>query len=169
MGGSYRWDLGERVGPAETTGRRPFSLGERVSPDEGIERRPIIRRGVQPLQSAPPAVIVAPGGGDVAPAGRVDSIAAAGQAVRRCFIVPPGAEGARAVTLRAAFRRDGSLIGEARMSASTPPAAAPGQAAFIAAARRAVATCAPLEVTARFGSSMAGRPITLRFVVERDL
>lgn len=170
-GGSYRWDLGQRIGPAETSGRRPFSLQDRISPDEGIERRPAGPERARP--AAPmPSVLVTVGGKEqatVAPGTPVDSIKAAGEAFRRCLMRPEvGAAEQRSVSLRLALRRDGSLIGPPRLVASTPKADAPGQGAAIAAARRAIERCAPLPVTARFGSSMAGRPFTMRFIFGRE-
>jgi hypothetical protein len=71
----------------------------------------------------------------------------------------------RDVTLRLAFRRDGSIIGQPFVSYSGPRRDDPEQARFIAAVRGAFAACAPLPFSKRLGGAIAGKIFSFRYTL----
>jgi hypothetical protein len=70
----------------------------------------------------------------------------------------------REVTFSYALRRDGSLIGPPTRTFSSPAAAEPEQARFIAAILAAATACTPLPLSAALGGAIAGRRFTQRIV-----
>jgi hypothetical protein len=70
------------------------------------------------------------------------------------------------VTARFALRRDGSVIGEPRITFATQPADSKAFRLLADAARDAIRRCTPAEITPGLGGAIAGRPIALRFIYE---
>ncbi len=85
-------------------------------------------------------------------------------ALRACWD-PPGGRGE--ITLRLAFRRDGRVLGEPRVTWRGP-----GPDETRERVRRSVlagvASCAPLAFSPSFGQAIAGRPVAVRFIDDRD-
>ncbi len=84
--------------------------------------------------------------------------------LRACWH-PPGGRGE--TTIRLAFRRDGSLLGPPRVTWRGP-----GPEEARERLRRSVLAgveaCAPLAFSPSFGQAIAGRPVAVRFVDDRD-
>lgn len=70
------------------------------------------------------------------------------------------------VTARFALRRDGSVIGEPRITFATQPTDSRAFQLLAEAARDAIRRCTPAHVTPGLGGAIAGRPIALRFVYQ---
>ncbi|WP_375408167.1 hypothetical protein [uncultured Methylobacterium sp.] len=70
------------------------------------------------------------------------------------------------VTARFALRRDGSVIGEPRITFATQPTDSKAFQLLADAARDAIRRCTPAGITPGLGGAIAGRPIALRFIYE---
>jgi hypothetical protein len=92
-------------------------------------------------------------------------------ALRACW-TPPPAEAARQgmqMTVRFSFRRSGALIGTPRMTYFTPGAAADVRASYLKAINGSLDACMPLKFTGDLGGALAGRPIAIRYIDNREL
>ncbi|KQT78987.1 hypothetical protein [Methylobacterium sp. Leaf466] len=70
------------------------------------------------------------------------------------------------VTARFALRRDGSVIGEPRITFATQPSDGRAFRLLADAARDAIRRCTPAPITPGLGGAIAGRPIALRFIYQ---
>lgn len=99
--------------------------------------------------------------------GPIDTLSGVGRALRACWEAPPGEPTGAEVTVRLAFRRDGSVLGEPRITfyrgAREREAGERFRASVVAALRR----CTPLPLTPAFGAAVAGRPFSIRFIDDR--
>ena len=88
------------------------------------------------------------------------------RAVRACWKPPRGLAGVERVeqTVRFSLRRDGSIIGEPRITFSDTPRESSVRELFAQAAADAVTRCAPLRVTPGLGAAVAGRPLAIRLI-----
>jgi hypothetical protein len=105
------------------------------------------------------------------PEGDVDNIAALFLALRACF-VPPEEDKARAgteVSLRLSFKRSGDVIAPPRWTYTTPKTPAETRQAYRDAATAALARCTPLRLSKGMAGAIAGRPIAIRYVENREL
>jgi hypothetical protein len=75
----------------------------------------------------------------------------------------PGAQ----LTIAFSLRRDGSLLGKPHISFSRLPADAGARAGFLDGVAEAFARCTPASITDALGGAIAGRPLTVRFVIPR--
>lgn len=91
-----------------------------------------------------------------------DTLRALGPALTACWRPPPGSEGSE-ITIRFSLRRDGSLLGQPRITYSRLSGDAETQRAFVAAALGGLAACLPARITDGLGGTIAGRPLTIRF------
>jgi hypothetical protein len=73
--------------------------------------------------------------------------------------------GRRDVTLRLAFRRDGSIIGDPVVAYSMPRRGEPEQERFILLMSQAFRACAPLPFSTRLGAAIAGKIFTFRYTL----
>jgi hypothetical protein len=71
------------------------------------------------------------------------------------------------VTLRLAFKRDGTLLAEPRFTYFTPEAPPATKAAYRDAALAMLKRCTPLPVTPGLGSAIAGRPLVMAIIDTR--
>ena len=69
-----------------------------------------------------------------------------------------------ALTVRFALKRDGSLIGEPRVTYAKLPDDEQTRQDDLATIRKALDHCLPVKITDGLGGAIAGRPITIRFV-----
>ena len=76
-----------------------------------------------------------------------------------------GFAGRHDVTLRLAFRRDGSIIGEPNVTYSRPPRGELEQERFIALMIRSFRVCAPLPFSKGLGGAIAGKIFTFRYTL----
>ena len=91
-------------------------------------------------------------------------------ALRACWMPPPEDEerpGMR-MSVRLSFRRNGEMIGAPRVTYTSPDAPADARAVYHDAITAALDRCTPLSFTAGLGGALAGRPIAIRFVDNRD-
>ena len=93
-----------------------------------------------------------------------DSLATLWQTLGGCAKiggVPAPALGSE-VTVLFSLKRDGSLLGQPRITHSRLLGDRADQQAFMAAALGAVAKCLPIPITDGLGGAIAGRPLRLR-------
>jgi hypothetical protein len=116
-----------------------------------------------------------PSSGDAAkyvkPDHDLDTIGDLFAALRSCWSPPP-ADSARKgmqMSVRFSFKRSGEIIGTPRMTYATPGASADARGAYLKAINASVDACVPLKFTGGLGGALAGRPIAIRYVDNRDL
>lgn len=80
--------------------------------------------------------------------------------------VPAGAAGSE-VTVLFSLKRDGSLLGQPRITHSRLTGGPDEQRAFVSAALSGIASCLPVPVTPGLGGAIAGRPFRLRIMSRR--
>jgi hypothetical protein len=101
---------------------------------------------------------------------KLDTLRAMFDALRACW-VPPAREEARAgmqMSVRFAFKRSGEIIATPHVTYVTPGVAPKTRETYLHAITAALERCTPLRFTAGLGSAVAGRPIAIRFVDNRD-
>ena len=101
---------------------------------------------------------------------KLDTLHAMFDALRACW-VPPGREEARAgmqMSVRFAFKRSGEIIATPRVTYVTPGIPPETRETYLHAITAALGRCTPLRFTEGLGGAVAGRPIAIRFVDNRD-
>ena len=101
----------------------------------------------------------------------LDTIGDLFAALRSCWSPPP-AESAREgmqMSVRFSFKRSGEIISTPRMTYATADASADTRAAYIKAINASLDACVPLKFTGGLGGALAGRPIAIRYVDNREL
>lgn len=97
---------------------------------------------------------------DQRPANRLSEI---GPLLSRCLRMPdheiawPGMQ----ITVRLAFTRDGSILGEPRFTFSTPGVPTEVRAVYQRAVVDMLNRCTPLPITKELGDAIAGRPFVI--------
>ncbi len=92
-------------------------------------------------------------------------------ALRSCWS-PPAADQARQgmqMSVRFAFKKSGELIGPPRMTFATVGAPTEARNTYLKAINNSLDACLPLKFTKGLGGALAGRPIMIRYVDNRDL
>ena len=101
----------------------------------------------------------------------LDTIGDLFAALRSCW-TPPPADAARAdmqMTVRFSFKRSGEIIGAPRLTFATEGASADIRATYLKAINSSLDACMPLKFTGGLGGALAGRPIAIRYVDNREL
>jgi hypothetical protein len=101
----------------------------------------------------------------------LDSIRDLFAELRSCW-TPPQAESAKEgmqMTVRFSFKRSGDMIGSPRMTFATVGAAADVRDTYLKAINSSLDACMPLKFTGGLGGALAGRPIAIRYVDNREL
>jgi hypothetical protein len=91
--------------------------------------------------------------------------------LRACW-TPPPADAARQgmqMTVRFSFRRSGDMIGAPRMTYFTQGASQDTRATYLTAINASLGACMPLKFTGGLGGALAGRPIAIRYIDNRNL
>jgi hypothetical protein len=91
--------------------------------------------------------------------------------LRSCW-TPPPADTAREgmqMSVRFSFKRSGELIGAPRMTFATTGVPADIRATYLKAINASLDACVPLKFTGGLGGALAGRPIAIRYVDNREL
>ena len=91
--------------------------------------------------------------------------------LRSCW-TPPPAENSREgmqMSVRFSFKRSGEIIATPRMTFSTAGASADVRATYLKAINASLDACLPLKFTGGLGGALAGRPIAIRYVDNREL
>jgi len=101
----------------------------------------------------------------------LDTIGDLFAALRSCWSPPPS-DAARAgmqMSVRFSFKRSGEMIASPFVTFATAGVAAETRADYLKAINTSLAACMPLKFTAGLGGALAGRPIAIRYVDNRDL
>jgi hypothetical protein len=101
----------------------------------------------------------------------LDSIGDLFAELRSCWS-PPLADDAREgmqMTVRFSFKRDGEIIATPRLTFATVGVSADTRATYLKAITASLDACVPLKFTDSLGGALAGRPIAIRYVDNRDL
>jgi hypothetical protein len=101
----------------------------------------------------------------------LDNIGDLFAALRSCW-TPPPADSARAgmqMSVRFSFKRTGEIIATPRLTFSTAGVPADTRTAYLKAINASLGACTPLKFTGNLGGALAGRPIAIRYVDNRDL
>ncbi len=92
-------------------------------------------------------------------------------ALRSCWSPPPvdSAREGMQMSVRFSFRRSGEIIARPRLTYSTAGMPADTRAAYLKAITASLDACMPLKFTAGLGGALAGRPIAIRYIDNREL
>ena len=119
-------------------------------------------------------VLSVPGRDDAAkyrkPDGDLDTIADLFAALRACWSPPADMAGSHLqMSVSFSFKRSGELLGAPRLTYATPGTSSDARAHYLDAIKASLQACVPLPFTAGLGGAVAGRPIMIRYVDNRDL
>jgi len=101
----------------------------------------------------------------------LDTIGDLFAALRSCWSPPPvdtAREGMQ-MSVRFSFKRSGEIIGAPRLTFATAGVSADTRATYLKAINASLDACVPLKFTGGLGGALAGRPIMIRYVDNRDL
>jgi len=101
---------------------------------------------------------------------KLDTLHAMFDALRACWI-PPAKEEARPgmqMSVRFAFKRSGDIIATPRVTYVSHGASAEIREVYLHAISAALERCTPLHFSEGLGNAVAGRPIAIRFVDNRE-
>jgi hypothetical protein len=101
----------------------------------------------------------------------LDNIGDLFAALRSCW-TPPQADSAKEgmqMTVRFSFKRSGDLIGPPRLTFATVGAPSEVRNTYFKAINDSIGACVPLKFTGNLGGALAGRPIAIRYVDNRDI
>lgn len=101
----------------------------------------------------------------------LDNIGDLFAALRSCW-TPPPADSAREgmqMSVRFSFKRSGEIIAAPRLTFSTAGVPADTRTTYLKAINASLEACIPLKFTGNLGGALAGRPIAIRYVDNRDL
>jgi hypothetical protein len=101
----------------------------------------------------------------------LDNIADLFAALRSCWTPPPAdsAKEGMQMTVRFSFKRSGDLIGPPRLTFATVGTPAEVRQTYLKAINDSIGSCVPLKFTGNLGGALAGRPIAIRYVDNRDI
>ena len=101
----------------------------------------------------------------------LDSIGDLFAALRSCWSPPPAdtAREGMQMSVRFSFKRTGEIIASPRVTFATAGTPAEVRATYLKAINASLAACVPLKFTGNLGGAIAGRPIAIRYVDNRDL
>jgi hypothetical protein len=101
---------------------------------------------------------------------KLDTLHAMFDALRACWI-PPAKEEARPgmqMSVRFAFKRSGNIIATPRVTYVSHGASPETREVYLHAISAALERCTPLHLSEGLGNAVAGRPIAIRFVDNRE-
>jgi hypothetical protein len=102
---------------------------------------------------------------------RLNTLKDMGAALQACW-VPPPIEQSRPgmqITVMMAFKRNGELLGQPRITFESVGASDDDRLAYRIAVAEMLKRCSPLPFTDALGNAVAGRPFTMRFIDDRKL
>ena len=101
----------------------------------------------------------------------LDNIGDLFAALRSCWSPPPAdiARPGMQMSVRFSFKRSGEIIAAPRVTYATAGAPADVRAAYLKSINSSLGACVPLKFTGGLGGAVAGRPIAIRYVDNRDL
>ena len=91
-------------------------------------------------------------------------------ALRACWVPPREGRGppGMQMSVRFAFKRSGEIIATPRVTYVSPGAPPETRDVYLHAISAALERCTPLHFSEGLGGAVAGRPIAIRFVDNRD-
>ncbi|MEN3288632.1 MAG: hypothetical protein V7634_2932 [Bradyrhizobium sp.] len=101
----------------------------------------------------------------------LDNIGDLFAALRSCWTPPPtdvAREGMQ-MSVRFSFKTSGEMIARPQLTFATQGAPADTRAAYLKAINSSLDDCLPLKFSSNLGGALAGRPIAIRYVDNRDL
>ena len=101
----------------------------------------------------------------------LDNIGDLFAALRSCWTPPPtdvAREGMQ-MSVRFSFKTSGEMIARPQLTFATQGAPADTRAAYLKAINSSLDGCLPLKFSSNLGGALAGRPIAIRYVDNRDL
>jgi len=101
----------------------------------------------------------------------LDNIGDLFAALRSCWTPPPtdvAREGMQ-MSVRFSFKTSGEMIARPQLTFATQGAPADIRAAYLKAINSSLDGCLPLKFSSNLGGALAGRPIAIRYVDNRDL
>jgi hypothetical protein len=101
---------------------------------------------------------------------KLDTIADMFDALRACWVPPPQDEArpGMQMSVRLSFKRSGQMIGVPRVTYASPDAPPAARNIYHDAIMAALERCTPLPFTPGLGGAIAGRPIAIRYVDDRN-
>jgi hypothetical protein len=101
----------------------------------------------------------------------LDTIGDLFAALRSCWSPPPpdAAREGMQMSVRFSFKRSGEMIGAPRMTFATAGVPADIRDIYLKAINASLDACVPLKFTGSLGGALAGRPIAIRYVDNREL
>jgi hypothetical protein len=101
---------------------------------------------------------------------KLDTIADMFDALRACWVPPPQDEArlGMQMSVRLSFKRSGQMIGAPRVTYASPDAPPAARNIYHDAIMAALERCTPLPFTPGLGGAIAGRPIAIRYVDDRN-
>ncbi len=104
------------------------------------------------------------------PDGPLDTIQDIFAALRGCWLPPPlaSARPGMEISVRLSFTRKGEIMGEPHFTFVTRDVSSDHRATYQRAVVDALNRCAPLPFTDGLGGAIAGRPISIRFIDQRN-
>ena len=101
----------------------------------------------------------------------LDNIGDLFAALRSCWS-PPAPDAAREgmqMSVRFSFKKSGEMIGPPRLTFATAGVPADTRDTYLKAINASLNACIPLKFTGNLGGALAGRPIAIRYVDNREL
>jgi hypothetical protein len=91
--------------------------------------------------------------------------------LRSCWSPPPpdAAREGMQMSVRFSFKRSGEMIGPPRVTFATAGAPTDIRDTYLKAINASLDACIPMKFTDNLGGALAGRPIAIRYVDNRDL
>ncbi|HWX60865.1 hypothetical protein [Bradyrhizobium sp.] len=91
--------------------------------------------------------------------------------LRSCWSPPPtdAAREGMQMSVRFSFKTSGEMIGPPRLTFATSGVPADTRTTYLKAINASLDSCLPLKLTQGLGGALAGRPIMIRYVDNRDL
>jgi hypothetical protein len=101
----------------------------------------------------------------------LDTIGDLFAALRACWSPPPpdSAREGMQMSVRFSFKRSGEIIATPRLTFATAGVPADTRATYLKAINASLDACLPLKFTDGLGGALAGRPIAIRYVDNREL
>jgi len=117
-----------------------------------------------------PATTVAHERSDDGAAYKLDTLRELFAALRGCWVPPPAAESRQGMqmSVRLSFKRSGEIIGTPRVTYATPDTPREVRDLYHQAITAALERCTPMPFTTGLGGAVAGRPIAIRYVDNRE-
>lgn len=102
---------------------------------------------------------------------RLDTIREMYAALRACWLPPPQDEArpGMQMSVRLSFKRSGEMIGAPLVTYTSPDALPEARSLYHDAIVAALDCCTPLRFSAGLGGALAGRPIAIRYVDDRNV